>query len=156
MCHTWQSVVNVQASDDVYMGASLQKVDWSQLPVDIMSKYMHMTDALLSDRVLPDDVVICSGGQCANQCHVDMISNTYEWIMNCLQRADEMCIPRKNKKHITPVPGWNDYLSQPYDESRQANNMWNSYNRPRSGPVHDFMKKTRARFKCAQRLMQKK
>ena len=64
--------------------------------------------------------------------------------------------PEKNKKHFTPVPGWNDYLSQPYDESRQANNMWNSYNRPRSGPVHELMKKTRARFKCAQRLMQKK
>ena len=60
-----QSVVSVQASDDEYMGASLQKVDWGQLPVDIMSNYMHMTDTLLSDLVLPDDVVACSGGQCA-------------------------------------------------------------------------------------------
>ena len=31
-----QPVVNVQASDDEYMGASLQKVDWGQLPVDII------------------------------------------------------------------------------------------------------------------------
>ena len=102
-----QSVVKVQASDDVCMGASLQKIDWGQLPVDIISNYMHMTDALLSDLVLPDDVVTCSGVQWANQCHVNMISNAYECIMNCLQRADEMCIPRKNKKHFTTVPVWN-------------------------------------------------
>ena len=150
-----QPVVNVQASDDEYMGASLQKVDWGQLPVDIMSNYMHMTDTLLSDLVLPDDVIACSGGKCANQCHVNMISNTYECIMKCLQRADEMCIHRKNKKHFTPVPGWNEYLSQPYDESRQAYIIWNSYNRHRSGPVHELMKRTRARFKYAQRLVQK-
>ena len=51
----------------------LQMVDCGQLPVDIMSKYMHMADALLGDIVLPDDVVTCSGGQCTNQCHVNMI-----------------------------------------------------------------------------------
>ena len=153
--HAPQPVVNVQASDDEYMGVSLLKVDWGQLPVDIMSNYMHMTDTLLSDLVLPDDVVACSGGQCANRCHVNIISNTYECIMKCLQRADEMCIPRKNKKHFTPVPGWNEYLSQPYDDSRQAYIIWNSYNRPRSGPVHELMKRTRARFKYAQRLVQK-
>ena len=66
LCHcvknVSQSVVKVQAFDDVYMGTSLQKVDWGQLPVDIMSNYMHMTDALLSDLVVPDDVVTCSGG----------------------------------------------------------------------------------------------
>ena len=78
-----------------------------------------------------------------------------ECIMKCLQSADEMCIPRKNKNHFTPVPGWNEYLSRPYDESRQAYIIWNSYNRPRSGPVHELMKRTRARFKYAQRLVQK-
>ena len=114
-----------------------------------------MTDTLLSDLVLPDDVVACSGGQCANQCHVNIISNTYECIMKCLQRAHEMCIPRKNKKHFTPVPGWNEYLSQPHYESRQAYIIWNSYNRPRSGPVHELMKRTRERFKYAHRLVQK-
>ena len=58
-----QSVVKVQASYDICMGASLQEVDWGQLPADIMSNYMHMTDALLSYLVLPDDVVTCSGGK---------------------------------------------------------------------------------------------
>ena len=42
-----------------------------------------------------------------------------------------------------------------YDESRQAYIIWNSYNRPRSGPVHEPMKRTRARFNYAQRLVQK-
>ena len=96
--NTPQSVVKVQASDDVYMGTSLQMVDWGQLPVDIMSNYMHMSDSLLSDIVLPGDVVTCSGGKCTNQCHVNMISNTHDGIMNCLQELMKCVLPEKQGK----------------------------------------------------------
>ena len=68
---------------------------------------MHTTDVLLKDLVLADDVITCSDGHCTYQGHVDMLSNTYGHIMNCLQKADEICIPKKHKKIITPVPGWN-------------------------------------------------
>ena len=98
--NTPQSVVKVQASDDVYMGTSLQMVDWGQLPVDIMSNYMHMSDSLLSDIVLPGDVVTCSGGKCTNQCHVNMISNTHDGIMNCLQELMKCVLPEKKYIYI--------------------------------------------------------
>ena len=58
---------------------------------------MHTTDVLFWDAVLPDDVITCSGGHCTNQGHVNMLSNIYGHIMNCLWKADEICIP---KKHI--------------------------------------------------------
>ena len=137
------------------MSTVLQKVDWGQLPVETVSNYMHTTDVLLKDLALADDVITCSGGHCTNQGHVDMLSNTYGHIMNCLQKADEICIPKKHKKLFTPVPGWNQYLSEPYNESRQAYILWSSYNKPRSGPVHEIMKRTRTRFKYAQRLVGK-
>ena len=75
--------------------------------------------------------------------------------MNCLQKADETCIPKKHKKPFSPVPGWKQYLSEPYNESRQAYILWSSYNKPRSGPVREILKRTRARFKYAQRLVGK-
>ena len=137
------------------MSTVLRKVDWGQLPVETVSNYMHTTDVLLKDLVLADDVITCSGGHCTNQGHVDMLSNTYGHIMNCLQKADEICIPKKHKKLFTPVPGWNQYLSEPYNESRQAYILWSSYNKFRSGPVHEIMKRTRARFKYVQRLVGK-
>ena len=149
------TAVPKQTSDDVQMSTVLQKVDWGQLPVETVSNYMHRTDVLLKDLVLADDVITCSGGHSTNQGHVDMLSNTYGHIMNCLQKADEICIPRKHKKLFTPVPGWNQYLTEPYNESRQAYIHWSSYNKPRSGPVHEIMKRTRARFKYAQRLVGK-
>ena len=132
-----------------------KKVDWGKLPVETVSNYMHTTDVSLKDLVLADDVITCSGGHCTIQVHVDMLSNTYGHIMNCFQKADEICIPKKHKKLFTPVPGWNQYLSEPYNESRQAYILWSSYNKPRSGPVHEIIKITRARFRYAQRLVGK-
>ena len=149
------TAVPKQTSDDVRMSTVLQKVEWGQLPVETVSNYMHTTDVLLKDLVLADDVITCSGGHCTYQGHVDMLSNTYGHIMNCLQKADEIWIPKKHKKLFTPVPGWNQYLSEPYNKSRQAYILWSSYNKPRSGPVHEIMKRTRARFKYAQRLVGK-
>ena len=67
-----------------------------------------------------------------------------------------LIIAIENSLLFTPVPGWNQYLSEPYNESRQADILWSSYNKPRSGPVHEFMKIIRARFKYAQRLVEKK
>ena len=58
---------------------------------------MHTTDVLLRYIVLPDDVITCSGRHCLNQGHVNMLLNTYGHIMNCLQKADELCIPKKQK-----------------------------------------------------------
>ena len=63
--------------------------------------------------------------------------------------------PQEPQKRFTPAPGWNQYLSEPYNESRQAYILWSSYNKPRSGPVHEIMKRTRARFKYAQWLVEK-
>ena len=143
------TAVPKQTSGDVQMSTVLQKVDWGQLAVETVSNYMHTTDVLLKYLVLADGVITCSGGHFTNQCHVDMLSNTYGHIMTCLR------IPKKHKKRFTPVPGSNQYLSEPYKESKQAYIRWSSYNKPRSGPVHEIMKITRARFKYAQRLVGK-
>ena len=40
--------------------------------------------------------------------------------MHCLSDADKVCIPERHKCPVSPVPGWNDYLAQPYKESRKA------------------------------------
>ena len=98
------------ASDDVQMSTVLQKVDWGQLPVETVSNYMHTTDVLLRDLVLPDDVIFCSVAHCTNQGHMNMLSNNYGHIVNCLQKADEICIPKKHTKKL--------FTPEPYNESK--------------------------------------
>ena len=53
---------------------------------------------------------------------------------------------QQTHKNLIPVPCWNQYLSDPYNESRQGYILLNGYNKPRSGPVHEIMKRTRAKF----------
>ena len=57
-----------------------------------------------------------------------------------------------SKSNFAPVPGWNELLGEPYNEARNAYIAWRSDNRPRSGPVHKWMERTRARFKYAQKV----
>ena len=126
------------------------KIEWDQLKPAILSNYRQTTDSLLGDMELPDDIVDCSGVNCDNHNHINCLSELYGCIMHCLSKADKTCIPEQKKCHVSPVPGWNDYLAEPYKESREAYFLWCSYNKPRSGAVHEPMKKSRARFKYAQ------
>ena len=126
------------------------KIEWDQLKPDVLSTYRQTTDSLLGDIELPDDIVDCSGVNCDNHSHINSLSELYGCIMHCLSKADKACIPEQKKCHVSPVPGWNDYLAEPYKESREAYFLWCSYNKPRSGVVHELMKKSRARFKYAQ------
>ena len=73
----------------------------------------------------------------------------YESITRAMGSAGEITIPRSSKSNFTPVPGWKVLLEEPYDEARSAYLAWRSYDRPRSGPVHEWMKRTRTRFKYA-------
>ena len=75
-----------------------------------------------------------------------------ERITRALRSADEITIPKNSKSNFTPVPGWNELLKEPYNEARNAYLAWRSDNRPRSGPVHEWMKRTRAVYKYAQKV----
>ena len=126
------------------------KRQWDQLSIDILSQYRHTTDSLLGDIELPEDIVNCSAVNCDNHIHINHLSEVYVLIMHCLSDADKVCIQERQKCPVSPMPGRNDYLAQPYNESREAYFLWCNYNKPRSGVVHELMKRSRARFKYAQ------
>ena len=107
---------------------------------------------LLSESYFSCDAVYCSGGENCNEQHRQDLVCLYERITRAPRSADEITIPKSSKSNITPVPGWNELLEEPYNEARDAYLAWRSDNRPRSGPVHEWMKRTRARFKYAQKV----
>ena len=116
------------------------KIKWDQLKPDVLSNYRQTTDSLLGDIELPDDIVDCSGVNCDKHSHINCLSELYVRIMHCLSKADKACIPERQKRPVSPVPGWNDYLAEPYKKSREAYFLWCSYNKPRSGVVRELVK----------------
>ena len=117
------------------------KTQRDHLSKDILSQCRQTTDSLLGEMELPVDIVNCSGGNCDNHIHINHLSGMYMRIMHCLSDADEACIPEWQKFPVSPVPGWNDYLIQPYKESREAYFLWSNYNKPHWGVVYEHMKR---------------
>ncbi len=64
-------------------------------------------------------------------------------------------MPKNICVNFTPVPEWTEYLKESYDESRMAFHEWKFHGRPHQVPENERMKLTRARFKYAQRSVEK-
>ena len=116
------------------------------------NKYTDLTDLLLHDPDFVCDAVYCSGRENCSEQHKQDLILLYEKLTRAMKTAGEMTFPESAKSNFTPVPGWKELLETPYNEARNAYLVWRSTNRPRSGPVHEWMKRTRARFKYAQKV----
>ena len=62
----------------------------------------------------------CNGTDCKNHAHLTSINNVYNIIIGSLKQANDVIIPMKSCDNYTPVPGWNQYLDQPYKLARDA------------------------------------
>ena len=136
-------------SDDTF---NIKRVHWDRLTCDTLSKYTDLTDLLLHDPDFVCKAVYCNGGENCSEQHKQDLILLYEKLTRAMKRAGEMTFPESAKSNFTPVPGWKELLETPYNEARNAYLVWRSTNRPRSGPVHEWMKRTRARFKYAQKV----
>ena len=136
-------------SDDTF---NIKRVHWDRLTCDTLSKYTDLTDLLLHDPDFVCDSVYCSGGENCSEQHKQDLILLYEKLTRAMKTAGEMTFPESAKSNFTPVPGWKELLETPYNEAHNAYLVWRSTNRPRSGPVHKWMKRTRAKFKYAQKV----
>ena len=71
-------------------------------------------------------------------------------IVDCIQKA---CKPlcKDSKKHYNCVPGWNEHVKDSHDMAREAFSLWQSFGKPRYGPIFQLMTSTRLSFKYALR-----
>ena len=136
-------------SDDTF---DIKRVHWDRLTCDTLSKYTDLTGLLLHDPDFVCDAVYCFGGENCSEQHEQDLILLYEKLTRAMKRAGEMTFPESAKSNFTPVPGWKELLEIPYNEARNAYLVWCSTHSPRSGPVHEWMKRTRARFKYAQKV----
>lgn len=94
------------------------------------------------------DVVNCKNAMCELDSHIHDIDVLYNEIVDTLVKS---CPKKKVSKKHNNVPGWNDYVKEWHDASRNSFLLWVDSKKPRSGPVYDIMRRCRARFKYALR-----
>lgn len=126
--------------------------DWSKVDAAAASFYSNdLFDSLCLIDV-PDCLHSCCHTRCNNTMHISAIDNYYNDVINCVKCSVDRVIPVKTGHHNEfNVPGWNDFVQEKYDASREAFLTWVYSGRPHSGVVFTRMSRSRASFKLALR-----
>ena len=126
--------------------------DWDRVDATIASLYSENMHHRLSKIAIPDCLRTCCYTKCNNTHHDHVIEDYYRNVIDCVKGSVERVIPVKTVcNNQFNVPGWNDFVQDKYELSREAFLEWVSYGRPRSGAVFISMSRSRASFKLALR-----
>ena len=124
------------------------KLNWDRLkPADI-EKYCKLTDDNLSEVKIDSETHICTDLQCKNDSHKMNINNVFGGITDAMLKASEAVFKNDNRNNFN-MPGWNDYVSDIYESSREARSLWLSHGKPNRGPVYELHVNTKKKVKYA-------
>lgn len=135
--------------DDNEVTGSRPRIDWSSLGSMDLAKYKTACTDLMSSLPLDTDLHNCKDYHCTNPEHICAINELYNALINLLTMSSE-CIASDNLKKgdaSKNIPGWNHYVKEEHWYARDAFLTWQANSKPRYGPIFEYMKLTRARFK---------
>ena len=134
-------------------GGSSVLIDWSKADDLSTVNYESVLDGMLCNLNIP----ITAYNECAldesGHAEIDRYSDSF---MSCIKSACIMCLRVRQLHPVQDytVPGWNDIVSDKHRLAREAFLAWAAVGKPRSGPEHWMMKRTRSQFKLALRYCQ--
>ena len=128
------------------------KLNWEKLSSRECDHYLELTDVFLDTISIPR-AVYCTNINCEDVCHRTEINTFYEEIVACLTRASEEAFGQSASTNYVCKPGWNDYVKDLYDKSRQSYSLWNGAGKPRSGPIFELHKRNKVQCKRAIRFI---
>jgi len=131
-------------------GSISTAVDWSKADDTCVLNYEATLDNMLKYINIPLGVL---NDCCVSDCTRYEIDNYYDSVMSCITNASHVCLPTRQLVPMRDyvIPGWNEHVSDKHKIARDAYLAWAALGRPRSGPEHWLMKRTRAQFKLALR-----
>ena len=124
------------------------KLKWGNLSDSERNTYKTLTDSLLNSVSIPC-AVYCTDVNCEDESHKDLIGQFYDDLVKCLKKASDEAFQTPNGRPFSCKPGWNDYVKEIYDKSRQSYLMWSRAGKPRNGPIFDIHKQNKAHCKRA-------
>ena len=124
------------------------RYDWSKVDIE---KYQTCLSSALSNVNIPHCALGCSM-YCTDVSHLSDIDKYYADVVSCIVTATNLCVPvHESRLNIHNVPGWSDFVKEKHDLARDVFLEWVAVGKPRSGPIHQLMCRTRAGFKMALR-----
>ena len=129
------------------------KIKWDCVLDKNIKHYYDRTAQALGEIEIPVNSVLCTKCDCSDTKHTDDIEKLFNAIKSALYNASDHIIPDNSK--YSPRPGWNEYVSDLYDFSRETRRMWLDHGKPRQGLVHNMFVKSKLRFKLALRYITK-
>ena len=138
-------------SASVHVDTTKRVANWSKADDTNVLNYQYELD-LACSTVSPPSVTLLE--QANYNDRVSLINNYYNMIISCVNAALLRSIPTRSvgssyAEYV--VPGWNNYVQDKHKIASDAFLEWKFAGKPRDGPLHYWMKKTRAQFKLALR-----
>ena len=132
------------------MSLPKMRIDWARVTSEQKLIYAGLCEKLLS-RITVPDAVHCKHIDCTQEHHRADLEIFSDKIISALNDASSCLLKRTCKKIYAPVPGWNDYVKETYEKARESFLLWLSNGKPRSGPIFEIMRVSRANFKYSLR-----
>ena len=135
------------------VGISL--VDWSRMNSHDLDLYRDATEYYLKELEIPR-AVTCTDVNCKSLSHVHDIFDLYEGIVVCLSKAGQVISADSKKKGGQfSKTGWNQFVKEHYNRSREYFIAWKEAGKPRQGPIFEAHKEAKASCKRAIRYIKK-
>jgi hypothetical protein len=132
------------------------RVSWAKATDINRSNYRPVLSYLLNDISLPVDTLLCDDLRCHHASHLSALNTYAKSITDVCINAAKSCIPQTcDRQSSGLVPGWSEHVQPIRDKSLFWHKIWLECNRPKSGPVADCMRRTRAAYHYAIRRLKK-
>ena len=128
---------------------------WDKVSLENKVLYNNFTNVLLSNIAIPESAVTCSNLNCNLDQHKSDINKFYNNIVTSLKEAGNFLTVPTNSGSNPPRPGWTEYVSQFFEQSRTAFGLWKDFGCPRQGPIFEHKKSTQAQYKRAVRFIKR-
>ena len=133
----------------------IQRISWSDVSPSDIKVYQTESRRTLSDVPLNHSLLLCDNPACTDPAHKAAITKMYNDIVAALISATSHLQKPTTEHKYKQIAGWNDLCAELHDQARDAFLLWKLNSKPRSGPLCDLMRSTRARFKSAIRQCKK-
>ena len=130
------------------------KTKWDSFTNNDIINYCSHTDNTLSNIRLHAETFVCTDLKCKNENHTNNIEGLYQDLTKSLIDSGEKIASCKNNNSLHR-PGWNDYVADLYEASRETRLLWLSNGKPRHGPIFEIHNKTKLCVKYAIRYIKR-
>ena len=120
-------------------------------------RYCDLTREQLSAISVPD-AVHCTNVNCSDPVHIEETTRFYIAILDSLQDSSYSVFQQSGNGRggsYSNKPGWADYVSDLYKDSRDMGKMWCNAGKPRQGQIFELYRQSKSRCKYAIRYIKR-